>query len=145
MTEHDPLNRELPRSPVQTGVFCGDFTVMRTVLLGVIPQDALSGGQVRALHVLAAETQAPDPYNHWVLQLGVLEGGKFRQAAPEVSLAGGLVANVGREIAYQDAVIFPKGSRVALRPVPTGNAPPLAGLSVVVEWSILSARRSSRV
>ena len=126
-------------------VFCGDFTAERTVLLGYVPLDAAEGAQVRAIHLLAGERLGPDSQNYWLAQLGRLSTGAFKILTPETSCDGGFTANVARSIQYPDPPLLSRGDMLALRMSPRGKPSTLVGLSAVVEWGVLSSRRSARV
>jgi len=126
-----------------TPIYLGDFTRERTVLLAHVPQDAVSGTHLRRIHFLVGETLEADLYDYWLLSIGLIEGsGSFRLLAPEQDLSRGLPVGIVRQTTLQDALPVPVNSLVALRVSPRGAPPPITGLSVVVEWGILSGTKT---
>ena len=128
---------------VTTAAFLGTFASEQIRLLAFVPTDATTAAQVRALHLLAGEALASDIHDYWIVQIGIIDGGKFTVITREIALTGGLPANVHRRFAIEDPVLLARGDVLALRVTPRGTPAPLAGLSAIPEWGILSTRRSS--
>lgn len=128
----------------QTSVFCGDFATEGVVLLAMVPRDAETGEQVVGLHTLTKVAVYSDPQNYWLLQLGRIGTGVFSILGKEIPFRGGFRKNVSVENPFLDTILMERGDNLALRASPRGLPPPLVGLSVIVEWGILSARRSAR-
>lgn len=122
---------------IQTAVCIGDLAYERTTLLALIPQDAVSGGFVRGMHFLVGEDLDQDPSNYWLAQIGFLDASGAFQTVREVALTQRLPANVARLEGFLDPLAVPRGSRLALRMSPRGDAPPIVGLSVIPEWGTL--------
>lgn len=123
------------------GTFLGDFTTGGLRLLGVVPQDASEAAQVRAMHLLVHEALLPNAQDFWTFQLGRLdETGGFRLCAQEISFQKGLKNNSQTIVPFLDPVLYSRGDLVAAKLVTYGAPPILSGLSVVLEWGILSSR-----
>lgn len=122
------------------GIYLGDFTQDRTVLLAVLPEDAPTGGQIQALHILSGSTLEYDYQNAWWLQLGVLSEGSF-VVLWETSLRDGLSANVARKLSPETPIQTERGDRLALKLYVDGAPAPITGLSLVIEWGILGTKR----
>lgn len=126
---------------IDYSVHLGDFMQERSVLLARVPDDAQVGAQVRALHMLTGEDAALTPLDSWVVQLGILMGGRFRLIAPEMVLSGALPAAVAQRLPLNDPALLARGDSLAMRLTPRGNPPPLAGVSIIVEWGVHASRR----
>lgn len=119
-------------------VYCGDFTVERTVLLASIPLEAETGMTVRTLWVLA-DTQEALPTDYWVLTVGKYSGGPFR-AIRTIPFPEGF-SDKPQRVSLDPEVPMSRGDMLALRVYPTGaSAVPLTGLSVIPEYALTSAR-----
>ena len=125
-------------------IFLGDFVAERSCLLALVPVDALDGGAIRAVHLLVGEDADLTSSDSWLLQIGKIETGTFRNIAPETPLNGLLVANVVRTVPFLDPVLVPRGDLVAARLSPRGNPPPIVGLSLALEWGSHASRSARR-
>lgn len=126
-------------------IFLGNFTSESIRLLGLIPDDAPAGEQVRAFHLLVAEDYHPDVNNYWLLQIGKITGTTFKVLAGEISTASGLTTNVLKSYPLAPPVLYSRGDKMAVRFSPRGLAPPLSAVSGCVEYGVLSSRRSDHV
>jgi hypothetical protein len=121
--------------------FLGDFSTERSVLLGVIPDYADDGENIRAVHVLVGEDVSLNGQDYWVLQLGAIREGTFK-ARVEIQQKAKLTANVPRRFEIADPVLLAKGDKFTARLSPRGLPPQLVGLSIVIEWGVHASRRS---
>lgn len=119
-------------------VYCGDFTVERTVLLGSIPMEEESGLFLRTLWVLA-DPLAGDHANYWILTLGRFAAGGFKTER-SLPFPDGFPASP-QSVTLTPEIRVSRGDVLVLRATPTGSsASPLTGLSVIPEY----ARSGSR-
>ena len=125
----------------QIAVLLGDFVTDRIVLVAVVPVEAPTAEQVKALHFLAGEAHSPDRNNYWNLQAGVLVAGAFQVLGREVAFTDGFTVGRLKTVTYEPPLPLSRGDKLAVRLSPRGAPPPLIGLSVAPEWGVLSTRR----
>lgn len=128
---------------ISPGIYLGDFVQERSVLLARVTEDDSEGARVRALHFLVGEDAPLSNTNYWVMQLGRIDTGAFRQLAKEVPLTASFAANQVRRFSLLDPGLVSRGDLLTLRMSPRGLPPPLAGASVVIEWGVHASRRAS--
>lgn len=120
------------------GVYCGDFTEQRDVLLSSVPLDSATGTTVRTLWILA-DRQEPSPTDYWVISIGTFSKGTFK-AIKTLPFSGGM-PSIPQRISLDPEVPISRGEMLALRVYPTGqSATPLTGLSVIPEYALTGAR-----
>lgn len=120
------------------GVYCGDFTEERTVLLASVPEESVMGTTLRTLWVLA-DQQDPAPEAHWVLTIGTYGEGPFK-AIRAIPFSGGF-SGTPQRVDLTPEIPVGRGQLMALKATPTANnATPLTGLSVIPEYAMTGAR-----
>ncbi len=124
-------------------IYLGDFAAQRIVPLALIPLDAASGGNVRAIRLVAGEDIQASGTDYWLLDVGILDAGALKLLAQR-PLVDGFSANVARTLTFTDPLLVSRGDMLACRLSPRGAPPPLSGLNAVVEWGSLSTNRSAR-
>jgi len=122
---------------MNTAVTVGTLSSPRMVYLGYVPVE-LQGLLVRALYLVVGKAVPPNPQNHWVLQLGLVEGETFTPLR-EVRLVAG-VKTVGGRFPLPGALRVSEGVLLALKAVHRGMPAPIEDLSLVLETGILGQR-----